>query len=91
MIQLLPHTQETKNLSKGSKLWLVLKNFLVEVKQGSMVFDSSFTIVSINIAPDDMARACGTDNEDGRFTDTAEAHLVPNKKVARNNLIWTLS
>ena len=52
-----------------------------------MVFDSSFTIVSINIAPDDMARACGTDNEDGRFTDTAEAHLVPNKKVARNNLI----
>ena len=64
---------------------------VVEVKDGSMVFDFSLIIVSTNIGPDDMAKACGLDKEEAmfwRFTDTVgltrsrtELHVV------RNNLI----
>lgn len=63
---------------------------LVEVKYGSMVFDSSLLIVSSNIDPRDMARACGADNEEAmlrRFTDTCGAHCIENARVARNNLV----
>ena len=63
---------------------------LVEVKHGSMVFDSSLIIVSTNIAPDDMAKACGLDNEKAmfrRFTDTCGAHEIKTTVIARNNLI----
>ena len=63
---------------------------LVEVKHGSMVFDSSLIIVSTNIGPDDMAKACGLDNEQAmyrRFTDTCGAHEIKNRTIGRNNLI----
>ena len=63
---------------------------LVEVKHGSMVFDSSLIIITTNIPPDDMARACGVDNEEAmyrRFCDTAGAHCIPNAATARNNLV----
>ena len=63
---------------------------LVEVKHGTMVFDSSLIIVTRNISPSDMALACGADNEDAmyrRFTDTCGAHLIANAKTARNNLV----
>ena len=63
---------------------------LVEVKHGSMVFDSSLIIVSTNIGPDDMAKACGLDNEQDmyrRFTDTCGAFEIKNRAIARNNMI----
>ena len=66
---------------------------LVEVKHGSMVFDSSLIIITTNIPPDDMSRhsrACGIDNEDAmyrRFCDTAGAHCIPTSNIARNNLV----
>lgn len=53
-------------------------------------FDSSLIIVPTNIPPDNMARACSTDNEDAmyrRFTDTCGAYLIDTKIKARNNLI----
>ena len=62
----------------------------MEVKHGTMVFDSSLIIVTSNIAPGDMALACGRDNEDAmyrRFTDTCGSHLIANVKTARNNLV----
>ena len=40
---------------------------LVEVKHGSMVFDSSLIIISSNIDPKDMARASGPDNEGAMY------------------------
>ena len=63
---------------------------LVEVKHGSMVFDSSLIIVSTNIGPDDMSKACGLDNEQAmyrRFTDTCGAFEIKNRSIARNNMI----
>lgn len=62
---------------------------LVEVKHGSMVFDSSLIIVTSNLNPRDMAKACGLDNEEAmyrRFTDTCGAFEISDKKIARNNM-----
>ena len=53
-----------------------------------MIFDSFLIIVTTNIAPDDMAKACGLDNEEAmyrRFCDIAGAHCIENRKVARNS------
>ena len=64
---------------------------VVEVKDGSMVFDSSLIIVSTNIGPDDMAKACGLDKEEAmfwRFTDTVGLTRSRTElHVAKNNLI----
>ena len=60
---------------------------LVEVKHGSMVFDSSLIIISSNIRPDDMARTSGEDNMDAmyrRFTDTCG--VTPKSKLERDYL-----
>ena len=63
---------------------------LIEVKHGSMVFDSSLIIISTNIDPEMMSKACGLDNEVAmyrRFTDTCGAHEIPDSTTARNKLI----
>ena len=63
---------------------------LVEVKHGSMVFDSSLIIVTSNMDPRDMADACGIDNKDAmyrRFTDSCGAFHIPDKPTARNKMI----
>jgi len=63
---------------------------LIEVKHGSMVFDSSLIILSTNIDPEMMAKACGIDNEVAmcrRFTDTCGAHEIPDASTARNKMI----
>ena len=61
---------------------------LVEVKHGSMVFNSSLIIVTSNMDPRDMADTCGLDNRDAmyrRFTGSCGAY--PDKKTARNKMI----
>ena len=63
---------------------------LIEVKHGSMVFDSSLIIISTNIDPESMSKACGIDNEVAkyrRFTDTCGAHEIATQSTARNKLI----
>ena len=62
---------------------------LVEVKHGTMVFDSSLIIISSNIDPEDMARSSGPDNQAAmyrRFTDTCGAHFIGTEVTARNRL-----
>ena len=61
----------------------------VEVKYGSMVFDSSLVIISCNYDPRDMAQACGLDSRDPmyrRLTDTCGAHEIATKAAARCRL-----
>ena len=63
---------------------------LVEVKHGSMVFDSSLIIVTSNMDPQDMADACELDNRDAmyrRFTDSCGAFVIPDKPTARNKMV----
>ena len=63
---------------------------LVEVKHGSMVFDSSLIIVTSNMDLRDMADACGLDNSDAmyrRFTDTCGAYCILDKQTARNKMV----
>ena len=58
---------------------------LVEVKQGSMVFDSTLIIVTTNLDPRDMADACGIDNKDAMYQRfTCGAYLIQDKKIARD-------
>ena len=67
---------------------------LIEVKHGSMVFDSSLIVISTNIDPESMAKACGIDNECAmyrKFTDTAGAHEIPESATAHNKLIEHLT
>ena len=67
---------------------------LIEVKHGRMVFDSSLIIISTNIDPEQMAKACGIDNECAmyrRFTDTCGAYEIPNALAARYKLIEHLT
>ena len=67
---------------------------LIEVKHGSMVFDSSLIIISTNIDPEAMAKACGIDNECAmhrRFNDTCGAHEIPDARRARNQLVEHLT
>jgi len=63
---------------------------LVEVKHGTMVFDSSLIVLSTNMNPEDLARACREDNREAmyqRFTDTAGAHYIGTKKSGRDRII----
>ena len=62
---------------------------LIEVKHGSMVFDSSLIIISTKLDPKQMAKACGIDNDCAmyrRFTDTCGAYEIPDAARARNQL-----
>lgn len=66
---------------------------LVEVKHGSMVFDSTLIIVTSNLDPrdmvdacGDMADVCGVGNKKAmyrRFTDTCRAQCIPDKDTQR--------
>ena len=62
---------------------------LVEVKYGTMVFDSKLVIVSSNLHPQEMATSMGSENIEPmyrRFTDTCGTHEVYTRKLARENL-----
>lgn len=55
----------------------------VEVKGGSMVFDSSLIIIISNQDPRTLAQTCGLDNFEAifrRFTDSCGAHYVKTRK-----------
>lgn len=69
----------------GSKSIQQLKNVMsvgdcyVEVKYGTMVFDSNLLIITSNIDPMKLAVACGEENCDPiyhRLTDTCEAFYI---------------
>lgn len=56
---------------------------LVEIKGGTMVFDSSLIIITCNMAPRALANSCGIDNADAmyrRFVDTAGAYWISNRE-----------
>ena len=61
----------------------------VEVKFGTMVFDSKLIIITSNIEPVDLARATRPDNRDAifrRLTDTFEARRLTTPSDAREKL-----
>lgn len=63
---------------------------LMEVKCGSMVFDSPLIIISCNLDPRDKARACGIENEDAMyrcFTDTCGTHCIESKRDGRDRIV----
>lgn len=62
---------------------------LVEVKHGSMVFDSSLIIISCNFHPQGLANTCGLDNQEAmhrRFTDMCGAWEIDTRTAASNRL-----
>ena len=59
---------------------------LVEVKHGSMVFDSSLVILSCNFDPRDLAQACGSDSRDAMYTDTCGAYEIDTRVAAVRRL-----
>ena len=74
--------QRLKNIMSMGEL-------IVEVKHGSIVFDSSFIIISCNQDPQYMADSCSPDNREAmyrRFTDTCGAHHIDTKRTARERL-----
>lgn len=57
---------------------------IVEIKGGTMVFDSSFIIITCNLTPRDLAASCGPDNQEAvlrRFQDTCGCHYVPDRET----------
>ena len=74
--------QRLKNImSKG--------DVLVEIKGGSMVFDSSLIIISSNIPPKDLAASCGIDNQQAiyrRLTDTCGTHFIESRSTCLKKL-----
>ena len=66
---------------------------LVEVKYGSMVFDSKLIIVTSNLHPMKMAQTMGIENVTPmyrRFTDTCGAYELKTKQEARKKLPYKL-
>ena len=62
---------------------------LVEVKYGTMVFDSPLIIISSNMHPQDMAITMGAENIEPmyrRFTDTVGAVYIDNRSKGRERL-----
>lgn len=73
------------NVSRNEESVQRLKNVistgdtLVEIKGGSMVFDSSLIIILSNMTPKALAESCGVDNANAifrRFTDTCGAYQI---------------
>ena len=66
---------------------------LVEVKFGSMVFDSKMIIVTSNLHPQKMAQTMGLENITPmyrRFTDSCGAYEIKTKRDAREKLRFKL-
>ena len=62
---------------------------IVEIKCGSMVFDSPLVVILSNIHPEELAQACGLDNEEAiyrRLTDTCGAHKIDSRHDAVNKM-----
>ena len=64
-------------------------NALVEVKYGSMVFDSGLLVITSNMTPEEMAEAFGMESRDAllrRFLDTCGAHSINSREDSQNKL-----
>ena len=84
-------TKDSKDLESVQRLKNILSTgpTYIEVKFGSMVFDSRLVIISTNIHPQLMAESMGPDNETAmyrRFTDTCGAHYIGTRDHARGKL-----
>ena len=64
-------------------------NALVEVKYGSMIFDSGLLVITSNMTPDEMAEAFGMEAKDAllrRFLDTCGAFSINSREDSQNRL-----
>ena len=84
-------SQDAKDKENVQRFKYILStgDALVEVKYGTMVFDSKLVIISSNLHPQDMAATMGAENIEPmyrRFTDTVGTVEVFTRKLARENL-----
>lgn len=81
----MPDVKVNKDDIQGLKLVMSTGACQVEIKYGSMQFDSKLIIVASNQSPELIAQRCGSDNSDAifrRLTDTFGAHYIGNEHTA---------
>lgn len=84
-----PHVENDEEPVQRLKTVMSTGDTLVEVKYGSMAFDSKLVIFTNNHGPEDLTLACGRDNYEAmlrRFTDTCGSHEVKSRNMTTKHL-----